>query len=112
MNPEPRTSNPEPEPGTPNPEPGTLCFNPLPPPWDYHPRMALPFCGRLLSGSVVAAPWVVVAARQTAPSAPPVPPRIVQLDPAEAARRAADERRQVSVETPPGIDVAVFAPDD
>ncbi len=61
--------------------------------------------------AAVAAPWVVVSGRQAAPSASPVPPRIVQLDPAEAARRAADERRQVSIEMPPGIDVAVFAPD-
>ena len=57
------------------------------------------------------APTALLSGRQGQPATAPTPPKIVRLAPAEAVRLAADERRQVSVEMPPGIEVKIFAPE-
>ncbi len=61
--------------------------------------------------ALLAAPWAVLAGRQSPPATAPNPPRIVRLDPAEAARLAAEARRQVKVEMAAGVDISLFAPD-
>ena len=64
----------------------------------------------LLAG-LLAGPTVLVGGGQTQPAAVPNPPKIVRLPPADAARMAAEERRQTAVEMPRGLEVKVFAPD-
>ena len=60
---------------------------------------------------LVAAPTVVVGSRQAQPAASPAPAKVVRLEPADAARMATLERREITVEMPPGLEVKVFAPD-
>jgi quinoprotein glucose dehydrogenase len=60
---------------------------------------------------LAAGPVVLLSGRQPQVARAPTPPRIVRLAPAEAARLAAEERRQMSVEMPAGLEVKVFAPE-
>ena len=59
----------------------------------------------------VAGSTAMLSGGQTQPAAPPNPPKVVRLSPAEAARLAAEGQQQVSVESPPGLEVKVFAPE-
>jgi quinoprotein glucose dehydrogenase len=59
----------------------------------------------------LAASSVLLSGRQAQPGAPPAPPKIVRLPPGDALRMAAEERREVTAEMPPGLEVKVFAPD-
>ena len=60
---------------------------------------------------LVAGPTVLLGGGQAQPATAPNPPKVVRLAPAEAARLAAEERRQISVEMPAGLEVKVFAPE-
>src|SRR4051812_36207044 len=71
-------------------------------------RLSVRLC---LLTCVAAGSTILLSGRQSQPAAPPTPAKIVRLPPAEAARMAAEERRQTSVEMPRGLEVKVFAPD-
>lgn len=73
--------------------------------------LSSPSLHRMCLLACVAGSTALLSGRQIDPAAAPNPPKVVRMTPAEASRLAAEARRQVTVEMPPGLEVQVFAPE-